>query len=66
MLLTRKQKIISRNIISHMQDGFCLCSSMVGVDLSQRAAGFLMKKELEYFSKAMGNPVRPYLAILGG
>nr|P29406.1 RecName: Full=Phosphoglycerate kinase 2 [Rhizopus niveus]BAA01020.1 3-phosphoglycerate kinase [Rhizopus niveus] len=41
-------------------------SSMVGVDLSQRAAGFLMQKELEYFAKALENPARPFLAILGG
>ncbi|XP_071034902.1 phosphoglycerate kinase 1 [Parasteatoda tepidariorum] len=41
-------------------------SSMVGVNLPQRASGFLMKKELEYFAKALDNPVRPFLAILGG
>ncbi|XP_035219248.1 phosphoglycerate kinase 1-like isoform X2 [Stegodyphus dumicola] len=41
-------------------------SSMVGVDLPQKASGFLMKKELEYFAKALHNPVRPFLAILGG
>ncbi|KAG1298257.1 hypothetical protein G6F66_001873 [Rhizopus arrhizus] len=41
-------------------------SSMVGVDLPQRAAGFLMQKELEYFAKALENPARPFLAILGG
>ncbi|KAK4510083.1 uncharacterized protein ATC70_006253 [Mucor velutinosus] len=41
-------------------------SSMVGVELPQRAAGFLMQKELEYFAKALENPSRPFLAILGG
>lgn len=41
-------------------------SSMVGFELPQRAAGFLMAKELTYFSKALENPVRPFLAILGG
>ncbi|KAI0086685.1 phosphoglycerate kinase [Irpex rosettiformis] len=41
-------------------------SSMVGVQLPQRAAGFLMKKELEYFAKALEHPERPFLAILGG
>jgi len=41
-------------------------SSMVGVKLPQRAAGFLMKKELEYFAKALEKPDRPFLAILGG
>lgn len=41
-------------------------SSMVGINLPQRAAGFLVKKELEYFAKALENPERPFLAILGG
>eukprot|EP01113_Clastostelium_recurvatum_P028539 TRINITY_DN344_c0_g1_i1.p1 TRINITY_DN344_c0_g1~~TRINITY_DN344_c0_g1_i1.p1 ORF type:complete len:417 (+),score=162.68 TRINITY_DN344_c0_g1_i1:124-1374(+) len=41
-------------------------SSMVGVDLPDKAAGFLMKKELEYFGRALENPERPFLAILGG
>lgn len=41
-------------------------SSMVGVDLPVRASGFLLKKELAYFSKALDNPERPFLAILGG
>jgi phosphoglycerate kinase len=41
-------------------------SSMVGVDLPLRASGFLVKKELEYFAKALENPERPFLAILGG
>ena len=41
-------------------------SSMVGVDLPQKAAGFLMKKELDYFAKALETPARPFLAILGG
>ena len=39
---------------------------MVGVDLPQKASGFLVKKELEYFAKALENPKRPFLAILGG
>lgn len=41
-------------------------SSMVGFELKDRASGFLMAKELEYFAKALENPVRPFLAILGG
>jgi phosphoglycerate kinase len=39
---------------------------MVGVDLPQKAAGFLMKKELDYFAQALEEPKRPFLAILGG
>lgn len=39
---------------------------MVGVDLPQKASGFLMKKELDYFAQALEEPKRPFLAILGG
>lgn len=41
-------------------------SSMLGEGYAQRASGFLLKKELNYFSKALDNPEHPYLAILGG
>ncbi|XP_063059036.1 phosphoglycerate kinase 1 [Engraulis encrasicolus] len=41
-------------------------SSMVGVNLPQKAAGFLMKKELDYFAMALEKPQKPFLAILGG
>ncbi len=34
--------------------------------MSHRASGFLLKKELAYFNKALNNPPRPFLAILGG
>jgi len=39
---------------------------MVGCALEQRAAGFLVKKELKYFAKALQEPEAPFLAILGG
>eukprot|EP01090_Pellita_catalonica_P001921 TRINITY_DN11627_c0_g1_i1.p1 TRINITY_DN11627_c0_g1~~TRINITY_DN11627_c0_g1_i1.p1 ORF type:complete len:444 (-),score=100.28 TRINITY_DN11627_c0_g1_i1:402-1670(-) len=41
-------------------------SSMVGIDLPQRAVGFLVKKELDAFAQVLDNPARPVLAILGG
>ena len=41
-------------------------SSMAGVNLPQKAAGFLMNKELKAFDKVLNNPPRPFLAILGG
>lgn len=41
-------------------------SSMMGEGYEQRAAGFLLQKELKYFSKALESPERPFLAILGG
>jgi 3-phosphoglycerate kinase len=39
---------------------------MVGIELPQKASGFLVKKELDYFAKALESPQRPFLAILGG
>ncbi len=41
-------------------------SSVVGLDLPVKAAGFLMQKELEAFAAVLDNPARPLLAILGG
>jgi len=41
-------------------------ASMVGLKLPVKAAGFLMKKELDYFAKALETPERPFLGILGG
>jgi phosphoglycerate kinase len=41
-------------------------SSMVGVKVPKRAAGFLMKKELDAFAQVIDKPRRPLLAILGG
>lgn len=32
----------------------------------QSAAGYLMKKELDYLGGALGNPRRPFVALLGG
>jgi phosphoglycerate kinase len=34
--------------------------------LQPAVAGYLMQKELEYLGRAVGDPVRPYAAILGG
>lgn len=39
---------------------------MLGSGFDVRASGFLLKKELAYFAKALDNPERPFLAILGG
>ena len=41
-------------------------SSMVGVKVDTRAAGFLMKKELQYFSKILESPEKPLTVIMGG
>jgi phosphoglycerate kinase len=32
----------------------------------QSAAGYLMMKELDYLGKVIGNPAKPYMAVLGG
>jgi len=34
--------------------------------VAQAAAGLLMQKELQYLTRAISNPERPYVAILGG
>ena len=41
-------------------------SSMVGVKLPHRVAGFLMEAELKAFTAVIDHPQRPLLAILGG
>ena len=43
-----------------------LHSSIVGVDVPIKAAGFLIKKELEYFSKILEKPEKPLTVVLGG
>ena len=39
---------------------------MVGIDVETRASGFLLKKELEYFSKVLEGPDRPLTVVMGG
>ena len=41
-------------------------SSMIGSNHEHRAAGLLLKKELDYFGAALESPRRPFLCILGG
>ena len=43
-------------------------ASTVGITkfVTKSAAGLLMEKELEYLGKAMSNPQKPFVAILGG
>lgn len=41
-------------------------SSVVGITHPIRAAGYLMQKELNFFAKALENPERPFLVVLGG
>lgn len=43
-------------------------ASVVGITkfVKQSAAGLLMEKELAYLGKAVSNPARPFVAIIGG
>jgi phosphoglycerate kinase len=43
-------------------------ASVVGVTeyVQEKAAGFLLQTEMEYFHKSMDEPVRPLVAIVGG
>jgi len=43
-------------------------ASVVGIAdfVKVKAAGFLMKKEVDYLTKAVHSPEKPYVAILGG
>ncbi len=43
-------------------------ASVVGIAdfIPVKAAGYLMKKEVDYLKKAVHTPVKPYVAILGG
>ncbi|GAB61629.1 MAG: phosphoglycerate kinase [Candidatus Jettenia sp.] len=54
-----------------IQDAFGNChrkhASMVGIDsFIPSAAGFLLKKEIDYFEKSVNQPMRPVVALLGG
>ena len=43
-------------------------ASTVGITkfIKESAAGYLLKKEIEYLEGAVANPMRPFVAILGG
>ena len=41
-------------------------TAIINKFVGQSAAGFLMDKEMEYLGKAVANPAKPYVAILGG
>jgi phosphoglycerate kinase len=64
--------------LSQLCDGLFVCdafgsahrahASVVGITkfVKQAAAGLLMEKELAYIGKAITNPSRPFVAIIGG
>ncbi len=65
-------KQLARDIDVYVNDAFGSShrahASVVGMTafVPEKAAGFLMKKELDYLRKAVHDPERPYAAILGG
>jgi phosphoglycerate kinase len=50
-----------------VNDAFATChrdhSSISGIKIPVKAAGYLLKKEIDFFSKALENPVKPYLGL---
>src|SRR6202521_1692875 len=64
--------------LAALSDGLFICdafgsshrahASVVGITrfMKVAAAGLLMEKELTYLGKALSNPTRPFVAILGG
>jgi len=74
--LKEKQKAMARKLASY-GDLFCndafgaahrahASTAVIGQFLETRVAGFLMEKELDYLGRALENPERPFVAILGG
>ena len=65
-------RLLARGIDYYVNDAFGAChrahASIVGIPqhVEKSAAGFLVGKEVEYLSKAVHAPEKPYVAILGG
>jgi phosphoglycerate kinase len=63
---------LAQGIDYYVNDAFGAChrahASIVGIPplVQKSAAGFLVAKEVEYLSKAVHSPKKPYVAILGG
>jgi phosphoglycerate kinase len=63
---------LATDIDYYVNDAFGAChrahASIVGIPplVQKSAAGFLVSKEIEYLSKAVLSPQKPYVAILGG
>lgn len=75
---TKNDKALSEKLASmaefYINDAFGVShrahASVEGVtrlfDNEHKAGGFLLQKEIEFFSKLIKNPVRPFAAIVGG
>jgi len=64
--------LLARLADVYINDAFAVShrahASVSGVTgyIEQKGAGFLLQKELDYFSKAMDEPIRPLVALIGG
>lgn len=65
-------RLLAQDIDYYINDAFGAChrahSSVAAITqfVKKSAAGFLVKKEVDYLSKAVHSPQKPYVAILGG
>jgi phosphoglycerate kinase len=65
-------QLLAQEIDYYVNDAFGAChrahASVVAITqfVKKSAAGFLVKKEIDYLSKAVHSPQKPYTAILGG
>jgi phosphoglycerate kinase len=63
---------LAQGIDVYINDAFGSChrahASVVGITkfVKDKAAGYLLQKEVEYLSRAVHAPLKPYVAILGG
>jgi len=63
---------LARGIDVYVDDAFGAChrahASVVAITqfVKEKAAGYLLQKEVEYLSRAVHSPKKPYVAILGG
>jgi phosphoglycerate kinase len=63
---------LARGIDVYVNDAFGAChrahASVVGIArfIEARAAGYLLRKEVEYLGRAVHSPEKPYTVILGG
>jgi phosphoglycerate kinase len=63
---------LAQGIDVYVDDAFGAChrahASVVAITqfIKEKAAGYLLQKEVEYLSRAVHSPEKPYVAILGG
>jgi phosphoglycerate kinase len=63
---------LARDIDCYVNDAFGSChrthASVAAITqfVKEKAAGYLLQKEVKYLSKAIRSPKKPYVAILGG